>query len=125
MSYEIICTSKSKVGRTRRHSGITTLNLEFSIFTVDLELVLLWLCLNIILGFHSKKIGEFLNYLYIKVFVTMLGSGDGSYIIKLRGLPFSTTAEDVLTFLSGVNVINDKEGKFKFIYYKKIFRQAD
>ncbi|XP_032515791.2 heterogeneous nuclear ribonucleoprotein H2-like [Danaus plexippus] len=40
----------------------------------------------------------------------MLGSGDGSYIIKLRGLPFSTTAEDVLTFLSGVNVINDKDG---------------
>lgn len=40
----------------------------------------------------------------------MLGSGDGSHIIKLRGLPFSTTVEDVLDFLSGVNVVNDKEG---------------
>lgn len=40
----------------------------------------------------------------------MLGSGDGSHIIKLRGLPFSTTVEDVLDFLSGVNVVNEKEG---------------
>ncbi|KAJ0177526.1 hypothetical protein K1T71_006399 [Dendrolimus kikuchii] len=40
----------------------------------------------------------------------MLGSGDGSYIIKLRGLPFSTTVEDVLDFLNGVNVVNNKEG---------------
>ncbi|CAH0724051.1 unnamed protein product, partial [Brenthis ino] len=40
----------------------------------------------------------------------MLGSGDGSHIVKLRGLPFSTTTEDVLDFLSGVNVINGKEG---------------
>lgn len=42
---------------------------------------------------------------------TMLGSGDSSYIIKLRGLPFSTTVEDVLDFLRGVNVCNGKEGK--------------
>ncbi|CAG4946333.1 unnamed protein product [Colias eurytheme] len=40
----------------------------------------------------------------------MLGSGDGGHIIKLRGLPFSTTVEDVLDFLSGVNVLNNKEG---------------
>uniref|UniRef100_A0A2H1V9H7 SFRICE_000935 n=1 Tax=Spodoptera frugiperda TaxID=7108 RepID=A0A2H1V9H7_SPOFR len=40
----------------------------------------------------------------------MLGSGDSSYIIKLRGLPFSTTVEDVLDFLRGVNVCNGKEG---------------
>lgn len=42
----------------------------------------------------------------------MLGSGDGgSYIIRLRGLPFSTTVEDVLDFLNGINVLNQKEGK--------------
>ncbi|XP_013167748.1 PREDICTED: heterogeneous nuclear ribonucleoprotein F [Papilio xuthus] len=41
----------------------------------------------------------------------MLGSGDGgSHIIRLRGLPFSTTVEDVLDFLSGINVLNEKEG---------------
>lgn len=40
----------------------------------------------------------------------MLGSGDSNYIIKLRGLPFSTTTEDVLDFLEGVNVVNGKEG---------------
>ncbi|KAI5635169.1 RNA recognition motif domain-containing protein [Phthorimaea operculella] len=40
----------------------------------------------------------------------MLGSGDSSHIIKLRGLPFSTTVEDVLDFLSGVNVVGGKEG---------------
>ncbi|VVC99935.1 unnamed protein product [Leptidea sinapis] len=40
----------------------------------------------------------------------MLGSGDGSHIVKLRGLPFSTTVEDVLDFLNGVNVLNEKEG---------------
>ncbi|CAB3226895.1 unnamed protein product [Arctia plantaginis] len=40
----------------------------------------------------------------------MLGAGDSSYIVKLRGLPFSTSVEDVLDFLSGVNVVNGKEG---------------
>ncbi|XP_072929445.1 heterogeneous nuclear ribonucleoprotein H2-like isoform X2 [Epargyreus clarus] len=40
----------------------------------------------------------------------MLGSGDGSHIIKLRGLPFTTTVEDVLDFLDGVRVLNGKEG---------------
>ncbi|XP_047504395.1 heterogeneous nuclear ribonucleoprotein F-like [Pieris napi] len=40
----------------------------------------------------------------------MLGSGDGGNIIKLRGLPFSTTIEDVLDFLTDVNVLNGKEG---------------
>ncbi|KAJ2947216.1 hypothetical protein O0L34_g16925 [Tuta absoluta] len=40
----------------------------------------------------------------------MLGSGDSSHIIKLRGLPFSTTVEDVIDFLSGVNVVGGKEG---------------
>uniref|UniRef100_A0A1E1WGD0 RRM domain-containing protein n=1 Tax=Pectinophora gossypiella TaxID=13191 RepID=A0A1E1WGD0_PECGO len=40
----------------------------------------------------------------------MLGSGDSSHIIKLRGLPFSTTVEDVLDFLVGVNVVGGKEG---------------
>lgn len=40
----------------------------------------------------------------------MLGAGDSSYIVKLRGLPFSTTMEDVLDFLTGVNVVNGKEG---------------
>ncbi|CAH0582802.1 unnamed protein product [Chrysodeixis includens] len=40
----------------------------------------------------------------------MLGSGDSSYIIKLRGLPFKTTVEDVLDFLGPVNVVNGKEG---------------
>ncbi|XP_053605283.1 heterogeneous nuclear ribonucleoprotein H2-like [Plodia interpunctella] len=40
----------------------------------------------------------------------MLGSGDSSHIVKLRGLPFSTTVEDVLDFLTGVNVVNGKEG---------------
>ncbi|KAL4711579.1 hypothetical protein ACJJTC_003596 [Scirpophaga incertulas] len=41
----------------------------------------------------------------------MLGSGDdGCHIVKLRGLPFSTTVEDVLDFLIGVNVVNGKEG---------------
>ncbi|XP_063548019.1 heterogeneous nuclear ribonucleoprotein H2-like [Cydia strobilella] len=40
----------------------------------------------------------------------MLGSGDGGNIVKLRGLPFSTTVEDVLDFLSGVNVLNGKDG---------------
>ncbi|CAG5034007.1 unnamed protein product [Parnassius apollo] len=40
----------------------------------------------------------------------MLGSGDGGHIVKLRGLPFSTTVEDVLDFLAGVNVLNGKEG---------------
>ncbi|KAM3955009.1 heterogeneous nuclear ribonucleoprotein H2 [Aphomia sociella] len=40
----------------------------------------------------------------------MLGSGDNGHIIKLRGLPFSTTAEDVLDFLRDVNVVNDKDG---------------
>ncbi|XP_026759661.1 heterogeneous nuclear ribonucleoprotein H-like [Galleria mellonella] len=40
----------------------------------------------------------------------MLGSGDSSHIIKLRGLPFSTTVENVLDFLNGVNVVNGKEG---------------
>ena len=41
----------------------------------------------------------------------MLESGDSNHIVKLRGLPFSTTVEDVIDFLSGVNVINGKEGK--------------
>ncbi|XP_013190425.1 heterogeneous nuclear ribonucleoprotein H [Amyelois transitella] len=40
----------------------------------------------------------------------MLGSGDSGHIVKLRGLPFSTTIEDVLDFLTGVNVVNGKEG---------------
>lgn len=40
----------------------------------------------------------------------MLGSGDSTHIVKLRGLPFSTSVEDVLDFLNGVNVINGKEG---------------
>ncbi|KAG6457014.1 heterogeneous nuclear ribonucleoprotein H2 [Manduca sexta] len=40
----------------------------------------------------------------------MLGSGDNGYVIKLRGLPFSTTVEDVLDFLNDVNVVNGKEG---------------
>lgn len=43
----------------------------------------------------------------------MLGSGDGGNIVKLRGLPFSTTVEDVLDFLGGVNVLNGKEGEFE------------
>lgn len=41
----------------------------------------------------------------------MLGSGDNGHIIKLRGLPFSTTVEDVLDFLGNVNVLNGKEGE--------------
>lgn len=40
----------------------------------------------------------------------MLGAGDSSYIVKLRGLPFSTTVADVLDFLQGVNVVNESEG---------------
>ncbi|CAK1543753.1 unnamed protein product [Leptosia nina] len=40
----------------------------------------------------------------------MLSSGDGGNIVKLRGLPFSTTIDDVLEFLSGVNVLNGKDG---------------
>lgn len=44
----------------------------------------------------------------------MLGSGDSSYIIKLRGLPFKTTVEDVLDFLGPVNVVNGKEGNFHY-----------
>ncbi|XP_063827726.1 heterogeneous nuclear ribonucleoprotein H-like [Ostrinia nubilalis] len=40
----------------------------------------------------------------------MLGSGDNGHIIKLRGLPFSTTVEDVIDFLGGINIINGKEG---------------
>lgn len=42
----------------------------------------------------------------------MNGSGDNSYIIKLRGLPFSTTAQEVLNFLNGVNVLNGKNGMY-------------
>lgn len=42
----------------------------------------------------------------------MLGSGDSAHIVKLRGLPFSTTVEDVLDFLNGVDVLNGKEGDF-------------
>lgn len=41
----------------------------------------------------------------------MLGSGDNGHIVKLRGLPFSTTVDDVLDFLSGVNILNGKDGK--------------
>lgn len=48
----------------------------------------------------------------------MLGSGDGGNIIKLRGLPFSTTLEDVLDFLSGVNVLNGKEGNSFYVTIK-------
>ncbi|CAG9787499.1 unnamed protein product [Diatraea saccharalis] len=40
----------------------------------------------------------------------MLGSGDNSFIVKLRGLPFSTRVEDVLDFLTNVNVLNGKSG---------------
>ncbi|XP_052739994.1 heterogeneous nuclear ribonucleoprotein F isoform X2 [Bicyclus anynana] len=40
----------------------------------------------------------------------MFGAGDGSQIIKLRGLPFSTTVDDVLQFLSGISVVNGKDG---------------
>ncbi|GBP68628.1 Heterogeneous nuclear ribonucleoprotein F [Eumeta japonica] len=40
----------------------------------------------------------------------MLGSGEGCHVVKLRGLPFSTTVEDVINFLSGVNIVNGKEG---------------
>ncbi|KOB67995.1 putative Heterogeneous nuclear ribonucleoprotein H, partial [Operophtera brumata] len=40
----------------------------------------------------------------------MNGSGDNSYIIKLRGLPFSTTVQEVVTFLSDVNILNGKDG---------------
>nr|XP_034828605.1 heterogeneous nuclear ribonucleoprotein F-like isoform X1 [Maniola hyperantus] len=40
----------------------------------------------------------------------MLGAGDGGHIIKLRGLPFSTTVQDVLEFLGGVSVVNGEEG---------------
>lgn len=41
----------------------------------------------------------------------MNGSGDNSFIVKLRGLPFTTTAQEVMTFLSGVNILNEKDGK--------------
>lgn len=47
----------------------------------------------------------------------MLGSGDSSHIVKLRGLPFSTTVEDVLDFLSDVNVVNGKEGEYPYINF--------
>ncbi|XP_041968409.1 heterogeneous nuclear ribonucleoprotein H-like [Aricia agestis] len=40
----------------------------------------------------------------------MLGSGDSSFIIKLRGLPFSTTVDDVIDFLGGVNIVGGKDG---------------
>lgn len=51
----------------------------------------------------------------------MLGSGDSTHIVKLRGLPFSTSVEDVLDFLNGVNVINGKEGDFSgFKFYTRI-----
>lgn len=43
----------------------------------------------------------------------MLGSGDSGYIVKLRGLPFSTTVEDVIDFLTDVNVLGGKAGEFK------------
>lgn len=41
----------------------------------------------------------------------MSDSGEGTYVIKLRGLPFSTTVEDVVDFLSNVNIVNGKNGK--------------
>lgn len=41
----------------------------------------------------------------------MNGSGDNSFVVKLRGLPFSTTEQEVLTFLSDVKVLNGKNGK--------------
>ncbi|CAG9120608.1 unnamed protein product [Plutella xylostella] len=40
----------------------------------------------------------------------MLGSGDGGHIVKLRGLPFSTTVDDVIDFLGGVNIVGGKDG---------------
>lgn len=59
--------------------------------------------------FHLSN--DWFNYTGTAVVETMLGSGDSSYIIKLRGLPFKTTVEDVLDFLGPVNVVNGKEGK--------------
>lgn len=56
---------------------------------------------------HSEKL--LLPFAYHYIF-KMLGSGDSGHVIKLRGLPFSTTVDDVLDFLSGVNVVNGKEG---------------
>lgn len=39
------------------------------------------------------------------------GSGDNAgHVVKLRGLPFSTTAEEVVEFLSNVNICNGIEG---------------
>ena len=35
---------------------------------------------------------------------------DGSYVIRMRGMPWSTKEEDVLSFLSDVNIKNDKQG---------------
>lgn len=40
------------------------------------------------------------------------GSEAGVHIVKLRGLPFSTKKQDVVEFLSGVNIRNGLEGKF-------------
>lgn len=42
----------------------------------------------------------------------MLGSGDSGYIVKLRGLPFSTTVEDVIDFLNGVKIVDGKAGVY-------------
>lgn len=56
---------------------------------------------------HSEELLLPFDYHYN---LKMLGSGDSGHVIKLRGLPFSTTVDDVLDFLSGVNVVNGKEG---------------
>lgn len=41
-----------------------------------------------------------------------MGSGDSGYIVKLRGLPFSTTVEDVIDFLNGVKIVDGKAGVY-------------
>lgn len=37
-------------------------------------------------------------------------NGDDRFIIKLRGLPWNSTAKDVLDFLQNVEVINGEKG---------------
>lgn len=44
------------------------------------------------------------------------GSEAGVHIVKLRGLPFSTKKQDVVEFLSGVNIRNGLDGKIVFLY---------
>lgn len=39
------------------------------------------------------------------------GSGDNAgHVVKLRGLPFTTTAEEVVDFLGDIKIINGIEG---------------